>query len=73
VTKGYVPFLESGFSWINSYSQLGRIAAYTSLEDAKRNFVSLFRNGMYVCIRGGLLQPLHLDPQWSIVLNPYDR
>jgi hypothetical protein len=28
---------------------------------------------MYVCIRGGLLQPLHLDPQWSIVLNPYDR
>jgi hypothetical protein len=24
---------------------------------------------MYVCIRGGLLQPLHLDPQWSIVLN----
>jgi hypothetical protein len=26
-----------------------------------------------VCIRGGLLQPLHLDPQWSIVLNPYDR
>jgi hypothetical protein len=28
---------------------------------------------MYVCIRGGLLQPVHLDPQWSIVLNPYDR
>jgi hypothetical protein len=28
---------------------------------------------MYVCIRGGLLQPLHLDPKWSIVLNPYDR
>jgi hypothetical protein len=28
---------------------------------------------MYVRIRGGLLQPLHLDPQWSIVLNPYDR
>jgi hypothetical protein len=28
---------------------------------------------MYVCIRGGLLQPLHLDPQWSIVLNPDDR
>jgi hypothetical protein len=28
---------------------------------------------MHVCIRGGLLQPLHLDPQWSIVLNPYDR
>jgi hypothetical protein len=25
---------------------------------------------MYVCIRGGLLQPLHLDPQWSILLNP---
>jgi hypothetical protein len=25
---------------------------------------------MYVCIRGGLLQPLHLDPEWSIVLNP---
>jgi hypothetical protein len=44
-------------------------------------FVMLaFKNGnifhkicMYVCIRGGLLQPLHLDPQWSIVLNPYDR
>jgi hypothetical protein len=31
-------------------------------------------NGVpYVCIRGGLLQPLHLDPQWCIVLNPYDR
>jgi hypothetical protein len=28
---------------------------------------------MYVCIRGGHLQPLHLDPQWSIVLNPDDR
>jgi hypothetical protein len=28
---------------------------------------------LYVCIRGGLLQPLHLDPQWTIVLNPYDR
>jgi hypothetical protein len=27
--------------------------------------------GMYK--GGGLLQPLHLDPQWSIVLNPYDR
>jgi hypothetical protein len=22
-----------------------------------------------VCMRGGLLQPLHLDPQWSIVLS----
>jgi hypothetical protein len=32
-----------------------------------------FKGCMYVCIRGGLLQPLHLDPQWSIVLNPYDR
>jgi hypothetical protein len=28
---------------------------------------------MYVCIRGGLLQLLHLDPQWSVVLNPDDR
>jgi hypothetical protein len=25
---------------------------------------------MYVCIRGGLLQPLHLDPQWSIATTP---
>jgi hypothetical protein len=35
--------------------------------------VPFLDNCMYVCIRGGLLQPLHLDPQWSIVLNPYDR
>jgi hypothetical protein len=33
----------------------------------------IFDNNVVVCIRGGLLQPLHLDPQWSIVLNPYDR
>jgi hypothetical protein len=31
------------------------------------------RCGGYVCIRGGLLQPLHLDPQWFIMLNPDDR
>jgi hypothetical protein len=24
---------------------------------------------MYVCVRGGPNQPLHRDPQWSIVLN----
>jgi hypothetical protein len=27
---------------------------------------------MYVCIRGGHLQPLLLDPQWSIVLKTKD-
>jgi hypothetical protein len=25
---------------------------------------------MYVCVRGGPNQPLHRDPQWSIVLSP---
>jgi hypothetical protein len=25
---------------------------------------------MYVCVRGGLNQPLHRDLQWSIVLPP---
>jgi hypothetical protein len=25
---------------------------------------------MYVCVRGGPNQPLHRDPQWSIVLPP---
>jgi hypothetical protein len=24
---------------------------------------------MYVCVRGGPNQPLHRDPQWSIVLR----
>jgi hypothetical protein len=27
-----------------------------------------FHTGMYVCVRGGPNQPLHRDPQWSIVL-----
>jgi hypothetical protein len=26
-------------------------------------------NCMYICVRGGPNQPLHRDPQWSIVLS----
>jgi hypothetical protein len=35
--------------------------------------VSRYRYIMYVCIRGGLIRPLHRDLQWSIVLNRYTR
>jgi hypothetical protein len=40
------------------------------IKDSK---IRIIYSCMYVCIRGGLLQPLHLDPQWSIVLNHYDE
>jgi hypothetical protein len=51
----------------NNFMRAGR----SILMDVRK--VDYTRVCMYVCIRGGLLQPLHLDPEWSIVLNPDDR
>jgi hypothetical protein len=60
----------SDFEWNTLY------VGYGDTSTVKINFVILWvinLFNLYVCIRGGLLQPLHLDPQWSIVLNPYDK
>jgi hypothetical protein len=51
------------------------VVGYRRSEEQGRHmkYIPMRNICMYVCIRGGLLQPLHLGPQWSIVLNPYDR
>jgi hypothetical protein len=47
---------------------VGHVARMWEKRNACRILVAESEVCMYVCVRGGPNQPLHRDPQWSIVL-----